>query len=103
DKISHFAQELIFHGANKVYLVEDTILKNFLDEPYSEVLAQIINEEKPEIILFGATNIGRSFASRVAAKTNTGLTADCTGLDVDLETRNLLQTRPAFGGNIMAT
>ncbi len=103
DKIEPSAQELIFHGADRVYLVEDILLKNFLDEPYSEALVQLINEEKPEIVLFGATNIGRSFASRVAAKINTGLTADCTGLDVDLETRNLLQTRPAFGGNIMAT
>ncbi len=103
DKISHYAQELIIHGAEKVYLAEDHLLKNFLDEPYSEILAQLIKEEKPEIVLFGATHIGRSFASRVAAKIDTGLTADCTGLDIDLETRNLLQTRPAFGGNIMAT
>jgi len=103
DKVSHHAQELIYHGADKVYLVENEILKNFLDEPYSETSARLIEEEKPEIVLFGATNLGRSFASRVAAKINTGLTADCTGLDVDPETRNLLQTRPAFGGNIMAT
>lgn len=103
NKISPHAQELIYHGADKVYLVESETLKNFLDEPYSETLARLIEEEKPEIVLFGATNLGRSFASRVAAKVNTGLTADCTGLDIDLETRNLLQTRPAFGGNIMAT
>lgn len=103
NKISPHAQELIYHGADKVYLVESEILKNFLDEPYSKTLARLIEEEKPEIVLFGATNLGRSFASRVAAKVNTGLTADCTGLDIDMETRNLLQTRPAFGGNIMAT
>lgn len=103
DKVSHYAKELIIYGADKVYFVEDQLLENFLDEPYSEVLAQLIKEEKPEIVLFGATHIGRSFASRVAAKIDTGLTADCTGLDIDLETRNLLQTRPAFGGNIMAT
>ncbi|MDI6640849.1 MAG: electron transfer flavoprotein subunit alpha [Elusimicrobiota bacterium] len=97
-------QELIHHGADKVYLVEDEIFSEFLDDPYSEVLAKLIEDEKPEIVLMGATNIGRSFASRVAAKIKTGLTADCTGLDIEGgDKRNLVQTRPAFGGNIMAT
>lgn len=103
DKISDKATDLIHHGADKVYVFDDPLLKEFEDDSYSELLAKLIAEEKPEIVLMGATNIGRSFASRVAAKIETGLTADCTGLDVDLETRNLLQTRPAFGGNIMAT
>ncbi len=102
-KIKDLANELIFYGSDVVYVVDNPVLEEFLDEPYSEVLAWLIKKEKPEIVLMGATNIGRSFASRVAAKIRTGLTADCTGLDVDLETRNLLQTRPAFGGNIMAT
>lgn len=97
------AKDLIVCGADKVYIYDDEILKEFQDDPYSELLAQLIKEEKPEIILMGATNIGRSFASRVASKIETGLTADCTGLDIEPETRNLLQTRPAFGGNIMAT
>ena len=101
--ISAKAQDLINRGADKVYVYDDPILAEFQDDPYSCILADLIKEEKPEIVLMGATNIGRSFASRVAAKIYTGLTADCTALEVDLETRNLMQTRPAFGGNIMAT
>lgn len=101
--IKHLANELIYHGADLVYIVDAVVLQEFLDEPYCEVFSWLIQQEKPEIILMGATNIGRSFASRVATRIYTGLTADCTGLDVDLQTRNLLQTRPAFGGNVMAT
>jgi electron transfer flavoprotein alpha subunit len=97
------AEELIHRGADKVYVDEDSALKNFNDEPYAAVLTALIKEYKPEIVLAGATPIGRSFVPRVAAVLRAGLTADCTSLDVDLETRNLLQTRPAFGGNIMAT
>lgn len=101
--ISAKAQDLINRGADKVYVYDDPILAEFQDDPYSCILADLINEEKPEIVLMGATNIGRSFASRVAAKIYTGLTADCTALEIDLESGNLMQTRPAFGGNIMAT
>lgn len=103
NKIESRAKDLTEHGADKVYVFDDEILSEFQDDPYCELLSQLIREEKPEIILMGATNIGRSFASRVAAKICTGLTADCTGLDIEPETRNLMQTRPAFGGNIMAT
>ncbi|MFH1540859.1 MAG: electron transfer flavoprotein subunit alpha [Elusimicrobiota bacterium] len=103
NKIEEKAKDLVEYGADKVYVYDDEVLNEFQDDPYSELLSQLIREEKPEIILMGATNIGRSFASRVAAKIHTGLTADCTGLDIDLETRNLMQTRPAFGGNILAT
>lgn len=103
DKISKQAEKLIHYGADKVYLVEDKSLENFLDEPYADVLSYLIEKEKPEIVLMGATTIGRAFASRVAARINTGLTADCTELDIDPEKNILLQTRPAFGGNIMAT
>ena len=101
--ISAKAQDLINRGADKVYVYDDPILAEFQDDLYSCILADLIKEEKPEIVLMGATNIGRSFASRVAAKIYTGLTADCTALEIDPETRNLMQTRPAFGGNIMAT
>ncbi|MFH1283196.1 MAG: electron transfer flavoprotein subunit alpha [bacterium] len=101
--ITDKAQELIYYGADIVYVFDDKIVVEFQDDPYSEILAHLIKEEKPEIVIMGATNIGRSFASRVAAKIGTGLTADCTGLDIDTQTGNLLQTRPAFGGNIMAT
>lgn len=95
--------ELIWHGADNIYLVEAPELANFQDEPYTNVLVELIQKYKPEILLCGATSIGRSLISRVAVKINTGLTADCTGLDIDPKKKILLQTRPAFGGNIMAT
>ena len=101
--ISSKAQDLINRGADKVYVYDNPILAEFQDDPYGCILTNLIKEEKPEIVLMGATNIGRSFASRVAAKIYTGLTADCTALEIDEQTRNLMQTRPAFGGNIMAT
>jgi electron transfer flavoprotein alpha subunit len=97
------AKELIAYGADRVYQIEGAILRNFQDDPYTDILTDLIEKEKPEIVLMGATTIGRSFASRVAARLGTGLTADCTELAIDLKTRQLLQTRPAFGGNIMAT
>ena len=97
------ANGIIQRGAKKVYLVDNPKLGAYLDEPYTNVLAELISEYKPEILLCGATTIGRSLISRVAIRVNTGLTADCTGLDIDSEKRLLLQTRPAFGGNIMAT
>ncbi|MGA2090112.1 MAG: 4Fe-4S binding protein, partial [Endomicrobiales bacterium] len=103
DNIEAKAQDLIQHGADKVYLFDAPLFIEFQDDSYSHVLSHLIQEEKPEIVLMGATNIGRSFASRVAARIRTGLTADCTALDIDPATRNLMQTRPAFGGNIMAT
>ncbi|MEW6418121.1 MAG: FAD-binding protein [Nitrospirota bacterium] len=97
------AQELIRWGADKVYISTDQIFERFNDEPYSELLSMLIKEHRPEIVLAGATPIGRSFIPRVAARLRTGLTADCTSLEIDKDTRNLLQIRPAFGGNIMAT
>ncbi len=96
-------QELIWRGADKVYVVERRELANFQDEPYTNILVGLIKKYKPEIVLCGATSIGRSLISRVAVKLRVGLTADCTGLDIDPERKILLQTRPAFGGNIMAT
>ena len=96
------AQELIYKGADVVYVVDSPELQNYLDEPYTSVLTRLIKKYKPEIFLCGATSIGRSLISRVAVKIHTGLTADCTELDID-EEKLLLQTRPAFGGNIMAT
>ena len=97
------AQELIRWGADSVYLSQEPILEQFNDEPYSQLLTSLIQEHKPETVLAGATPIGRSFLPRVAARIRTGLTADCTSLQIDKETGNLLQIRPAFGGNIMAT
>lgn len=101
--ISGQAQEAIERGADEVYVVDEKELENYLDEPYANVLTELVNEYKPEVILCGATTLGRSLISKVAVKVYTGLTADCTGLDIDQKERNLLQTRPAFGGNIMAT
>ena len=97
------AKELIAHGADIVYVADDPALKDFNDDSYSAVLTTLAALHKPEIILAGATAIGRSFFPKVAAKLYTGLTADCTVLDIDPETGNLHQTRPAFGGNILAT
>lgn len=96
-------QNLIWQGADSVYVVEDKKLVNFQDEPYTKVLVELIKKYKPQVVLTGATSIGRSLISRVAVKVHTGLTADCTGLDIDQDKKILLQTRPAFGGNIMAT
>jgi len=97
------AEELAHRGADKVYLADHPSLKSYQDDPYTEVMVKLAGEYKPEVILCGATTIGRSLVSRVAIRINAGLTADCTELDVDLGKRLLLQTRPAFGGNIMAT
>ena len=96
-------KELIAHGADTVYVVDDPELLHYRDEPYANAVAALIEKHKPEIVLTGATSIGRSLIPRVAIQARTGLTADCTALDIDDEEGVLLQTRPAFGGNIMAT
>lgn len=101
--VQNLAEELIYHGAEKVIVVEHEILENFVTEPYTKALTEVIKKEKPEVVLVGATSIGRDIGPRVSARIHTGLTADCTSLDIDEETRQLLMTRPAFGGNIMAT
>ena len=101
--VENLKEELIACGADKVIIVDDDLLKDFTDQPYTEALVKLAEKYKPEIILAGATNTGRSFIPRVAIQLHTGLTADCTELDIDTESGNLLQTRPAFGGNILAT
>ncbi len=103
DKIIDSAQVLIHHGADKVYVIDDPILKDYTTEPYAKALHSIIKDKKPNIVLYGATSIGRDLAPRVSARVHTGLTADCTKLEVDDKDKLLLMTRPAFGGNIMAT
>ncbi len=95
-------EKLIYHGADNVIVVEDPFLEKFLDEPYTQALYQIVNKYKPEILISGATAIGRSFIPRLAVALHTGLTADCTDLNICPKTHDLVQTRPAFGGNIMA-
>jgi electron transfer flavoprotein alpha subunit len=103
ENVEDRAADLIARGADTVYVVDNPALAHFQDEPYAAVLIDLAKRYKPTVMLCGATTIGRSLVSRVAVTLNTGLTADCTGLAIDPETRNLLQTRPAFGGNIMAT
>lgn len=96
-------EQLIASGVDKVYLVDDTALANHEEDLYTETLVDLVRQHKPEILLAGATPLGRSFVPRVAAILETGLTADCTGLEIDPESRLLLQTRPTLGGNLMAT
>lgn len=102
NNIKEAAQKLIHYGADKVYCIENEILESFNDELYFHALVQLINKFKPEIVLFGATTYGRSLAPRVASRLNTGLTADCTDLQLDADKKNIVQIRPAFGGNLMA-
>jgi electron transfer flavoprotein alpha subunit len=103
DNVEETAKQLISYGADEVYMVDHPSLKNFNDESYTDIFVQLIEKYKPEIVLMGATTYGRSLAPRVASRLNTGLTADCTKLEIDMDRRLLLQTRPAFGGNLMAT
>jgi electron transfer flavoprotein alpha subunit len=102
DNLGSAAEELLRYGADVVYVVDHPALKHFTDEAYSRCLVELVRDKKPEILLAGATSMGRSFIPRVAAMLQTGLTADCTDLDIS-EEGLLLQTRPAFGGNVMAT
>ncbi|MCL2624032.1 MAG: electron transfer flavoprotein subunit alpha/FixB family protein, partial [Planctomycetaceae bacterium] len=106
------AQRLIAQGVDHVYLVEDDRLEYFRTDPYAKVLVDLITKHRPQIVLYGATNIGRDLAPRVASATLSGMTADCTDLEIsdvtDARTKEthqnlLLQIRPAFGGNIIAT
>ena len=103
DKVKDHAQTLIKHGADKVIVVEDPILKEYVTEPYAKAITKIIKDKEPEIVIYGASSIGRDLAPRLAARIHTGLTADCTKLEIDEESKNLMMTRPAFGGNLMAT
>ena len=125
DDVKGLAGECYSYGCDKVYTIEDPLLKNFTTDGYAKVITDAIYEYKPEIVLYGATHIGRDLAPRIAARVGTGLTADCTRLDVSvasyiefakknttLDTSTLdpndpstgiKQTRPAFGGNLMAT
>ncbi len=125
DKVEGIAKELGGYGADKVLVCESPLLKDYTTDAYAKVICDLVSEKKPEILLIGATNIGRDLGPRLAARLHTGLTADCTHLDVDvnkyiqflsesstldlsaqkfnMEDRNLKMTRPAFGGHLMAT
>lgn len=109
DGVTALADELAAYGADKVVVVDNPVLKEYTTEPYTHAMHAVIDQYKPDVVLFGATAIGRDLAPRVSARVKTGLTADCTKLEVDAEAdansglNNLRMTRPAFGGNIMAT
>ena len=96
------AKECIAHGADEVICVDAPELEPYVTEPYAQALDAVIKDRKPAIVLFGATTIGRDLAPRLSARVSTGLTADCTALEISPE-RDLMMTRPAFGGNLMAT
>jgi len=101
--VAGLTEQLSAYGADHVYLIEHPLLEVYTTDAYTKALADLSTEKNPNIILIGATAIGRDLGPRVAARLATGLTADCTGLEIHETERNLLQTRPAFGGNLMAT
>lgn len=101
--IETVANKAVAHGCDVVYMVDNPLLQTYLSKVYGRILVQLCDQVKPEILLLGATPLGRDLATVVATRLETGLTADCTGLDVDAQNRLLLMTRPTFGGNIMAT
>lgn len=96
-------KDLLHYSVDKAYYINDPLLKDFTTDGYAISIAGLIEEKKPEVVLVGATSIGRDIAPRIAGKVGTGLTADCTKLEIDSTDNKLLQTRPAFGGNLMAT
>ncbi len=102
ENVEHLCQEAFAHGATKAYLIDAPVYYHYRTEAYVEASCHLIETYKPEVILMGATGMGRDLAGAIATRVGTGLTADCTGLNID-DKRNLMQTRPAFGGNIMAT
>lgn len=103
DNIKPLADQVISHGANEVYVMDHPVLRHYRTESYMKGVIHIAEKYNPEIILYGATPNGKDLASAVATDLSTGLTADTTMLDVDIESRLLEASRPAFGGNIMAT
>lgn len=102
DEVESLCHESFAYGASKSYLLDDPLFHYYRTEPYYRAICHLVEKHKPEIMLLGATGLGRDLAGAVATELKTGLTADCTGLTID-DKRFLLQTRPAFGGNIMAT
>ncbi|MCY6960729.1 electron transfer flavoprotein subunit alpha/FixB family protein [Clostridium brassicae] len=103
NKIESVAKDLLAYGADKVLYAEDEKLAHYTTDAYTRVICDLVNEKKPEVLFIGASFIGRDLGPRVAGRLSTGLTADCTALDVEEGTGHLMMTRPAFGGNLMAT
>ena len=102
DGVSAKANDLVAYGADEVRVVDHANLKHFVTEYYAQAVTQVVKANDPSVVLFGATSIGRDLAPRLSARLHTGLTADCTKLEMD-EAGNLFMTRPAFGGNLFAT
>ena len=103
ENVKNLADELMEFGADRVYLAEGPDLEDYRTGAYSKVICELVEQYKPNILLMGATHIGRDLAPRVSRRVGVGLTADCTELTIDSDEKILLQTRPAFGGNVMAT
>jgi len=101
--VDHLIREAFAHGADRVYMIDDPVLSRYRTQPYLHGVIRLVENYRPEIMLLGATTMGRDLAGAVATSLRTGLTADCTGLSIDPQTKLLEQTRPAYGGNIMAT
>ncbi|RLC94981.1 MAG: electron transfer flavoprotein subunit alpha [Chloroflexi bacterium] len=95
--------QLVALGVDRVYLLEDPVLADHNEDVYTTCLVDLVRQHSPQVLLAGATTLGRSFIPRVAARLETGLAANCTGLEIDPQTRSLLQTRPCYGGTLMAT
>ncbi|MBB3104354.1 electron transfer flavoprotein subunit alpha/FixB family protein [Azomonas macrocytogenes] len=95
--------EAFQYGADKCYLLQDDVLQDYRNEPYTKALTDLVNTYQPEILMLGATTLGRDLAGSVATTLGTGLVADCTELVIDTETRNLASTRPTFGGSLLCT
>ena len=102
-EVGNLSKTLIEYGADEVIVVDNQYLKKYTTDGYAKVMCDLIMDKKPEILFIGASYLGRDLGPRVAAILKTGLTADCTSLDIEEATGNLLMTRPAFGGNLMAT
>ncbi|NME36856.1 MULTISPECIES: electron transfer flavoprotein subunit alpha/FixB family protein [Fusobacterium] len=103
NNIDNLAEDLLHYGVDTVYYLKHELLENFSTQGITIAVSDLILDRKPEIVLVGATSIGRDIAPRIAGRVGTGLTADCTKLEIDLTDNKILQTRPAFGGNLMAT
>jgi electron transfer flavoprotein alpha subunit len=101
--IRGFADEALAHGANLCYLVQDPVLRDYRNQAYTKGVTDLVDRFQPEILILGATTQGRDLAGSVATTLQTGLTADCTGLDIDMSDRSLLSSRPTFGGSLMCT
>lgn len=101
-QVTSLASELIAYGAKRVHLVDDNMFASFIEEDYAQVVVEVCHKYHPDILLVGATPSGRGLSARIAALLQTGLTADCTELEIDTKSKLLHQIRPAFGGNLMA-